>query len=90
MGLEAGPAVEHVKPKALNPKLALTWANCLLACDRCNSTKGETQPTSACLWPDRDNTFAAFTYGPGGEVSVNPTLAPSLPRSLRARRKPSS
>src|SRR5262245_42153433 len=64
-------AVEHVVPKSLNKKLETSWDNFLLGCTNCNSVK-LAQPTNKrdFLWPDLDNTLAAFTYSAGGFVAV--------------------
>src|SRR3712207_1552660 len=60
-------AVEHLRPKKPNPTLALRWDNWLLACPNCNSIKGDADvELDQYLWPDRDNTMHAFTYGRGG------------------------
>jgi len=75
MHLDASLAVEHVKPKSLNPDDELNWNNFLLACANCNSTKGTTDvDLEAYLWPDRDNTFYAFQYAEGGLVSASHRL----------------
>lgn len=64
-------AVEHIQPKGLPKYAALekVWANFLLACVNCNSTKGDQDVGLAGYYlPDRDNTFAAFEYLPDGTV----------------------
>ncbi|WP_350446514.1 HNH endonuclease [Pseudomonas solani] len=64
-------AVEHLQPKgnALYGHLIGCWRNFLLACVNCNSTKGEKDVVYSDLFmPDRDNTFAAFSYPPDGTV----------------------
>jgi len=75
MQLDASLAVEHVQPKkppgaaAVLPERALAWANFLLACTNCNSTKGDTDVVlDDYLWPDRDNTFHSLWYREGGLV----------------------
>lgn len=74
-------AVEHVVPKSLEPALETSWDNFLLGCTNCNSVK-LAQPTNQrdFLWPDLDNTLAAFTYSEGGFVDVTTTLTPGLRR----------
>jgi len=71
--------VEHVLPKAV-PRyqhLEVQWLNFLLACTRCNSTKGHSDIDRAdYFWPDTDNTFRAFLYEHGGIVRVAPGLRP--------------
>jgi hypothetical protein len=48
------------------------WTNFLLACVNCNSTKGKKAVVlSDILLPDRDNTFAAFTYTMDGRVELS-------------------
>ena len=70
--------VEHVLPKAV-PRyrhLEGQWLNFLLACPRCNSTKGHGGLDRAdYFWPDTDNTFRAFLYERGGIVRVWPGLS---------------
>lgn len=72
-------AVEHVVPKSLEPALETSWENFLLGCTNCNSVKGA-QPSNkhAFLWPDLDNTLAAFTYSEGGFVDVRSGLTKTL------------
>ncbi len=65
-------AVEHIQPKGL-PKYADLkgrWENFLLACNNCNSNKGDTDVNLAttCL-PDRDNTYLAFIYSENGSIA---------------------
>lgn len=70
-------AVEHVQPKGLPAYAHLvgTWDNFLLGCVNCNSTKGDKDVLldRVCL-PDRDNTFAAYTYTPDGRIEPAPGL----------------
>lgn len=71
MKLDASLAVEHVQPKSLHEDLKLEWGNFLLCCTNCNSTKWDKDPgLLACAWPDRDNTFLAYSYSEGGIVEV--------------------
>lgn len=65
-------AVEHLQPKgtARYSHLVGCWENFLLACVNCNSTKGEKDVDYRKIFmPDRDNTFAAFSYPPDGTVA---------------------
>jgi hypothetical protein len=87
MHLDASLAVEHVKPKKppgaahAIPERELAWDNFLLACPNCNSTKGDTDVVLAdYVWPDNDNTFAAFVYAEGGLVA--PAKGPHEARAL--------
>jgi len=64
-------AVEHIQPKGLPAYVHLIgrWENYLLACVNCNSTKKDKDVVLAdILLPDRDNTFAAFSYTQDGRV----------------------
>ena len=63
--------VEHIQPKGLPQYAGLIgrWDNFLLACVNCNSTKRDKDVQLDHHYvPDRDNTFAAFTYLPDGRV----------------------
>jgi uncharacterized protein (TIGR02646 family) len=75
--IATGLAVEHVTAKSHIPALEKAWDNFLLACANCNSHKGA-RPVerSDCLWPDTDDTFAAFTYEPSGAIKVASSLDP--------------
>jgi uncharacterized protein (TIGR02646 family) len=83
--LDVSLALEHVQPKSLHPELECAWDNLLLGCAKCNSHKGDDPIVlDDYYWPDRDNTFRAFTYSEGGIVSVSPEL--STDQRDRARR----
>lgn len=70
-------AVEHVVPKSQQPALEKDWGNFLLACTNCNSHKRDRPVEPAdYLWPDTDDTLAAFTYEPSGAIKVAEGLAP--------------
>lgn len=72
--IETHLAVEHVRPKSLNPALATNWSNFLLGCVHCNSTKGDTPINVAdYFWPDLDNTLRAVEYVRGGLVRAHPS-----------------
>ena len=74
--------VEHVIPKDCRTDLEEAWTNFLLACVNCNSIKGKRNTSrDGYLWPDEDNTWAAFEYLPEGIVRV----AGSLSEHERAR-----
>lgn len=68
-------AVEHVSPKSLDAARETDWANFLLGCVNCNSTKGN-KPTNDLdfLWPDKDNTLIAIEYKAGGLVVPSAAL----------------
>jgi uncharacterized protein (TIGR02646 family) len=67
--------VEHVRPKSRRPDLALQWSDFLLACDSCNSTKGDEDVVLAdYFWPDTDNTARPFVY----ETDAPPKMAGGL------------
>ncbi|HVC93469.1 MAG TPA: HNH endonuclease [Pirellulales bacterium] len=67
--------VEHVRPKKPNPDLKTVWTNFLLACDNCNSVKGDFDVVlSDYLWPDTDNTTLAFDYHVDEPPRVSQTL----------------
>ncbi|MEO5346697.1 MAG: HNH endonuclease [Magnetococcus sp. YQC-9] len=75
-------AVEHIRPKSLEPSLATDWSNFLLACTNCNSCKGDT-PINLLdhFWPDMDNTLRALRYSRGGVI----TPASDLPSALQSK-----
>lgn len=80
-------AVEHIQPKDGSygcPQLVGCWGNFLLACVNCNSTKLAKQVVLAnVLLPDRDNTFAAFTYLADGTVHPAVGMTPILLESAK-------
>lgn len=82
MHADADLAIEHVKHKDQYPQYELDWANFLLSCRNCNSTKGRTDTGDnqflEYLWPDKDNTFFAIAYSVGGIVKANPNLSSQL------------
>ena len=79
--LPASLAVEHVRPKSLNPELELEWDNFLLGCTNCNSTKGD-KPVDLndYVWPDVHNTSLAFTYSSDGKVHIKDQLEDNIRR----------
>ena len=67
--------VEHVVPKKHRQDLQEDWANMLLACSNCNGIKRSNNLSrQGYLWPDKDNTEAAFSYFPEGIVRVRENL----------------
>jgi uncharacterized protein (TIGR02646 family) len=74
-------AVEHIQPKNLEAYKHLIgrWENFLLACVNCNSCKKDGDIVLAnVLLPDRDNTFAAFSYSADGSVTPAPHLGAGI------------
>lgn len=91
MRLDTSLAVEHIQPKkpegavADIPEREQDWNNFLLACTNCNSTKGNTDVNlDDYFWPDRDNTFLAFTYSEGGIINPSEELSDELKEKARA------
>jgi len=83
--IETHLAVEHIQPKSKASALLNDWANFLLGCVNCNSSKGDTPVNlSDYLWPDCDNTLRAFEYLPGGLVQPNSTLPQSIQTKAQA------
>lgn len=73
-------AVEHIEPKSGphgKSQLEKRWSNFLLACTNCNSCKGAKAVNfEQILFPDRDNTFAAFVYESDGTITISPNITP--------------
>lgn len=83
--IETHLAVEHVQPKDPVPALANEWDNFLLGCVNCNSVKGDAAVVLAdILWPDSENTIAAFEYQAGGLVEPRTGLSAQLRGKARA------
>lgn len=83
--IPAGLAVEHKIPKSHDSALEKEWDNLLLACLNCNSSKGKKLiEHDECLWPDKDDTFSAFTYKPSGAIEVSTKLDSSQQKKARA------
>ncbi len=54
--------VEHVVPRH-SGGASLEWENFLLSCKYCNTVKSDRNTSrNGYFWPDKDNTFLAFTY----------------------------
>lgn len=83
--IETHLAVEHIQPKSLQHALLNVWANFLLACVNCNSTKGN-QPINLpdYLWPDADNTLRALTYLRGGLIEPNNAMLAGIRAKAQA------
>lgn len=83
--MKSGFEVEHIQPKHHHPDLERKWANFLLACKNCNTTKSdEDLPLGNWLIPDRDNTFAAFVYEMDGVIKVRDGLAQEITEQAQA------
>lgn len=68
--------VEHVVPRNHRPDLEQEWTNFLLGCVNCNAIKSNTNRSrNGYLWPDQDDTEAAFSYLPEGVVRVRDDLS---------------
>jgi uncharacterized protein (TIGR02646 family) len=77
--------VEHVRPKKPQPSLEREWTNFLLACDQCNSIKGDNDVNVAdYYWPDQDTTARAFRYDVDQPPSVE--LSFGVPQQVMAQR----
>lgn len=64
MCIQHAPEVEHIVAKDSGGDKT-NWDNLLLGCKYCNSRKGTIIgdfKKDRWLWPDKDNTFLAFTY----------------------------
>ena len=82
--IETYLAVEHVQPKVRRTELRNLWANFLLGCVNCNSSKGKKRVALRdYFWPDRDNPLRAFEYIDGGLVRPFANLA--RPHQTRAQ-----
>ena len=77
--------VEHVIPRNHRPDLEQEWTNFLLGCVNCNAIKGDRNDSrNGYLWPDQDDTEAAFSYLPDGIVRVRDDLPePDLTNAKR-------
>lgn len=76
--------IDHVVPKCLRPDLEEEWTNMLLACANCNGTKSDNNRSRrGYLWPDKDNTEAAFSYFPDGNVRVRDNLPGPIQRKAK-------
>lgn len=94
MHLDSGLAVEHIRPKKPDGvgediiERELDWYNFLLACPNCNSTKSNKDVVpDDYFWPDRDNTFRAFTYSEGGIITPSNELSAELQSKANATLK---
>jgi uncharacterized protein (TIGR02646 family) len=72
-------AVEHVVPKSIEPRATLDWANFLLACANCNSSKqAKNIQHMDCLRPDVDDTYTALSYNESGAIKPNLNCSPDV------------
>ena len=68
--------IEHVVPKIHCPNLEREWTNFLLACRNCNSRKSDRNRSRyGYMWPDQDDTEAAFRYSSDGIVNTSAELS---------------
>lgn len=83
--LPASLAVEHVRPKSLNPNLETDWDNFLLACTNCNSIKGKRDiDLEEFVWPDRHNTSLIFKYEDNGFIKPVKNLSVEITERAKA------
>ncbi len=76
--------IDHVVPKSHRPDLEEKWTNMLLGCSNCNGTKSDNNRSrQGYLWPDKDNTEAAFSYLPDGIVRVRNNLPGPIQRKAQ-------
>jgi uncharacterized protein (TIGR02646 family) len=69
---------DQISQKKLPKEMKYLWENFIMACSKCNGKDNKTNNEvdfEKMYFPDRNNTFMAFTYGEGGFVSVNPKLS---------------
>lgn len=73
--IQHAPEVEHVQPKSLEPELARSWDNFLLACTSCNRIKRKKPVDLAQVaMPDTENTFRGLVFREGGRIEQSPGL----------------
>ena len=73
------PEIEHREGKASGGDLT-DWRNLLYGCKYCNTRKSQKIKLGEAdkwIWPDKDNTFLAFTYA-DGKPNVNESYLKSL------------
>lgn len=83
MPLNNAPEIEHIVAKSKGGDKT-DWNNLLLSCKYCNTRKGDiigTYPASRWIWPDKHNTFLAFTYT-GGRVRLNEKYLSTLQKNV--------
>lgn len=86
--LSTGLHVEHVESRDSFLDKANDWANFLLACVHCNSTKRHhlTLTRADCVWADQDNTFLALEQQeflpPKPSSALTPSLRPLVEKVL--------
>lgn len=69
---------DQIKGQNLSKDKKYLWENFIMACGKCNGKDNKTNNEvdfEKMYFPDRNNTFMAFTYGEGGFVAVNPNLS---------------
>lgn len=73
------PEVEHREGKKSGGDLT-KWENLLYGCKYCNTRKSQKIKVGKAkkwLWPDKDNTFLAYTYY-GGDPKINESYLKSI------------
>ena len=71
--------IDHIVPKSRHSELEEDWTNLVLACVNCNATKGnQNESRAGYLWPDQDDTEAAFEYCRDGIVQVRNEFSKSM------------
>jgi hypothetical protein len=80
--LRQAEGADPERREELGKNLELSWDNFLLGCRYCNSVKGDAAINlEDFLWPDRDNTFLAFTYA----LDQSPQAADGLATDTRTK-----
>jgi hypothetical protein len=70
---------DQIDKKKLPKDMKFLWDNFISTCSKCNGKGNKTNKDvdfEKMYFPDRNNTFMAFTYGEGFVVTVNPNLSP--------------
>lgn len=70
---------DQIDKEKLPQQMKYLWDNFISACSKCNGKDNKTNKDvdfEKMYFPDRNNTFMAFTYKEGGFVSVNAALSP--------------
>lgn len=78
--------VEHYRPKAVRPELAMTWENCLWSCTPCNRGKSnrfppETEPGGRLINPMDENVWEFFFIDDFGLLTPRFDVAANEPNA---------